>query len=757
MNDKLKIYGTTIFIGEVNLETIFGTMITYVFQDVKDKKYIFALCKNIHNNELFTRVHSSCLTSETLRSMDCDCKQQLYGSLDIINKKSGILFYLMQSGRGASFISKARGCQLTQYKQNKITTFEAYHELGLEDDYRDFRNVKDILKILEIDDRKFTLITNNPYKINKLQKLINIKDTYSLEYKPNDFNHDYLYSKKQTGHILYLTKEKVNTKTTPFIKPFNPYNLNDKRFIHCASYYLPIKPINNKIIINIDEYLNLKQNILDYYFLKSNKMLVKFSKIPEQYNNPYWFKIDVYFDLFSQKDYILLSYGDIKNITPVVRFHSEFILNRFPVKNTEFKDDFKKSILSCIKNNSGIIVISDHNGDNSLISKYVIENNNSKNKFYSMKEYYVPCQLIKHLLSNDNPSIKVLHHIQSRDTLEKQLLLNNLKPVNWINLESNDKMGHNLINKKIFFSLKKLNNLDVEMIPFNKNKTYYVTGIGSSEANAKYFVYLCKKNNLNASFVFPYNFEKEVDLNSPNNFIVIISQGLSKDGSLPLDLCLKLDNCSNILLLTSVTDKNNDLDKSQKISKFIEKKGLLINYPIENEYKTLIRIIGPISCFYTIHCLFNNNIENSINLIQRILNVDISPDFCHDVALTNNIIIIVNDELKDISVNLKYKMLEGCFLKTVLLVSESEFKHGFYQMCRELNKNQKINVITINCNFDNKLKTHFNTIDYKTSLQNDLIIIELEYVFNLIVERIIRINKINQVDWVGKDTLPEII
>ena len=113
-----------------------------------DIKYIFALVHgDLSNNEFYIRLHSSCLTSETLRSMDCDCVQQLNEALKtIVDKKSGILFYLLQSGRGASYISKSRGCQMVQYHKDCISTFDAYEKMGLQHDYRDYRNIKDMYK-----------------------------------------------------------------------------------------------------------------------------------------------------------------------------------------------------------------------------------------------------------------------------------------------------------------------------------------------------------------------------------------------------------------------------------------------------------------------------------------------------------------------------------------------------------------------------------------------------------------------------------
>ena len=114
--DERPLYGTTLFIAKCQLETRFGLFRAYIFQDIIDKHYIVALAHgNITSAKtLYTRLHSSCITSETLRGCDCDCVQQLEGAFKVIAEKGdGILFYLMQEGRGVGYVGKARDRMLT--------------------------------------------------------------------------------------------------------------------------------------------------------------------------------------------------------------------------------------------------------------------------------------------------------------------------------------------------------------------------------------------------------------------------------------------------------------------------------------------------------------------------------------------------------------------------------------------------------------------------------------------------------------------
>ena len=186
------------------------------------------------------------MTSETLGSLDCDCVQQLNGALEVIKKKKcGILFYLIQEGRGCGYVGKSRACQLVQYHNDTISTFDAYREMGMEKDYRSYTSIRDICHILKIAP-EFVLLTNNPDKIEGLVSAgMTVKAVESIEVPPNPFNQPYLTSKQQSGHLLVLAKNKVPSFQLPRPPnaPFTPHSVDaGSRFVHVSSYFLPIKP-----------------------------------------------------------------------------------------------------------------------------------------------------------------------------------------------------------------------------------------------------------------------------------------------------------------------------------------------------------------------------------------------------------------------------------------------------------------------------------------------------------------------------------
>ena len=191
----------------------------------------------------------------------------------------------------------------------QVNTFDAYKKLGMKKDYRRYSNISDICHMLGINS-EFILLTNNPDKVKGLQKHgIKIKNIEHLEIDPNPFNQPYLISKQQSGHLLCNVKKKTSRYVIPFepVEVFDPYNLeSDPRFIYVSSYYLPIKPVDDKIMIMKEEYDSLSDNAKkdirmtklsdDEYIIKiMNEKL--YDEYPELLCKPYWFRVYVYYDI----------------------------------------------------------------------------------------------------------------------------------------------------------------------------------------------------------------------------------------------------------------------------------------------------------------------------------------------------------------------------------------------------------------------------------------------------------------------------
>jgi len=147
------------------------------------------------------RIHSECLTGDLFHSQRCDCGDQLDAAMTHVAKSKGLVIYLRQEGRGIGIVNKLKAYN----KQDEgMDTIEANIALGLEIDYRHYRNAIAILEELEI--THINLLTNNPEKIEAFDNSsITITDRISLDIKSNYHNHSYLKTKRDSlGHILDL-------------------------------------------------------------------------------------------------------------------------------------------------------------------------------------------------------------------------------------------------------------------------------------------------------------------------------------------------------------------------------------------------------------------------------------------------------------------------------------------------------------------------------------------------------------------------
>lgn len=150
-------------------------------------------------DDVVLRVHDQCFTSEVLGSLRCDCREQLQESLKLINRDGGILIYLQQEGRGIGLANKIAAYSL---QDHGLDTVDANINLGFKEELREYHVVSDILSDLRI--KSVRLVTNNPYKIHKLQLLgVKINSRIPLQIASNKHNEHYLRSKRdRMGHLL---------------------------------------------------------------------------------------------------------------------------------------------------------------------------------------------------------------------------------------------------------------------------------------------------------------------------------------------------------------------------------------------------------------------------------------------------------------------------------------------------------------------------------------------------------------------------
>ena len=189
------------FVSKSIIPTEYGEFEAHVYKDIVDNTEHIALTLGdyLSGKDTMVRVHSECLTGDTLFSNKCDCGSQLSTALKIISdNKSGVLLYMRgHEGRGIGLGNKIKAYSLQDAGDD---TVDANLKLGFKNDQRDYGTGALILRNLGISN--MNLLTNNPSKRAGLEGYgLNITKRTPLIGQTTPENKKYLETKKdKMGH-----------------------------------------------------------------------------------------------------------------------------------------------------------------------------------------------------------------------------------------------------------------------------------------------------------------------------------------------------------------------------------------------------------------------------------------------------------------------------------------------------------------------------------------------------------------------------
>ena len=191
-------------VAEALLPTEFGEFRIIGYRSLTSNEEFVALVRGelLRNQPTLVRIHSQCLTGDVFGSTKCDCGQQLFTAMKMIEREGrGAIVYQQQEGRGIGILNKIRAYAL---QDEGADTIEANEKLGLAVDLRCYEQCAEILRELGL--TSVRLMSNNPDKLRALEEVgLKVVERVSLAIPPADAARHYLRTKKERmGHVLEL-------------------------------------------------------------------------------------------------------------------------------------------------------------------------------------------------------------------------------------------------------------------------------------------------------------------------------------------------------------------------------------------------------------------------------------------------------------------------------------------------------------------------------------------------------------------------
>jgi hypothetical protein len=295
---------------------------------------------------------------------------------------------------------------------------------------------------------------------------------------------------------------------------------------------------------------------------------------------------------------------------------------------------------------------------------------------------------------------------------------------------------------------------------------FVVTGTGSSEAHGRYLTWLLNGFTPHTAEFRPLSAFLQTNHRSPS-ILVVFSQGISPNATYPLRQAC---NFNHLVLFTSATSEGLRHSGKKERAAFLDELtragASVIRFPLEDEYTTLLRLIGPMAGYLAaagfVAGLDQNTLPplapNLIDLLQRAptgLPEDLQKTSPGDLAGSQ---IIAADPVTLFAQNLAYKFLEGLFLPAPPVWDIFQYAHGPFQ--QNMTARHPVFLLTGSDPKEHDCEERILALNesaggrtwiIRSSLPTPYRILEFEAIFNDLILGAIARWDIDQVNWPGKD------
>ena len=300
-------------------------------------------------------------------------------------------------------------------------------------------------------------------------------------------------------------------------------------------------------------------------------------------------------------------------------------------------------------------------------------------------------------------------------------------------------------------------------------RSFLITGTGSSEAHARFLVHLLNRHARRPAEFIPLS--AFVDM--PAEFgrgrtLVVISQGISPNAQVAIQRSGDFDHA---VMFTSTTARGAErAGKHERAAlvRQLEARGVeFIRSPLEEEYSTLIRFIGPLAVYVSAwqfaRCLAAEllpplEVATLTTLLRTRAPAGAVARFIREAdAFRRGFYLIGGAPLCEFAHNLAYKFLEGLYWSAPVIWDYLQFAHGPFQ---EVTLQPRPVVILEGpgpTETDLATRTrrmlesaHVPCIDLKSTAAGPLAIFEYEALFNDLVHQLVLHFRIDQRNWPSK-------
>lgn len=333
-----------------------------------------------------------------------------------------------------------------------------------------------------------------------------------------------------------------------------------------------------------------------------------------------------------------------------------------------------------------------------------------------------------------------------------------------------DPLGHCLLKDRISKCpeiIHKMLETPIRAKMLELSKHFTVTGIGSSEAHGRFFTDLINRYTsstatfLNLSNFYAIQSKKDKDRES---VLVIFSQGISPNSLLAIN---QRRLFKRIILFTSTTTAGAKTSHAELVKTLKAEGNMVIQFPFENEYTLLMRVIGPLTGYLAVIQFINqnwhkcippcSNSDITLSIVEAGKNI-IKNDINVLRSLKKGSILLTPAPLCEYAQNLAYKFLEGLFVPMPAIVDYLSFGHGTFQ---QLVTEPRPIVIFKENTVESQLlysrakpmieATQSKPIEITSNLPSPWNIFEYEAKLNYLVLDGIERGSINQIEWPGKN------